>query len=76
MIKQERHRATYQHACLQWVSNQRMTNTSLRKRFGIAEGNQAVVSRLIGEALAAGIIKPYDPANRSRRLSQYVPAWA
>jgi ATP-dependent DNA helicase RecG len=76
MTKDERLRATYQHASLQWVSNQRMSNTSLRKRFGISEGNLAMVSRLISDALDAGLIKPYDPANKSRRLSQYVPYWA
>ena len=76
MTKEERLRATYQHASLQWVSNQRMTNGSLRKRFGIAEGNLAMVSRVISDALAAGLIKPFDPSSTSRKLSQYVPFWA
>lgn len=75
MTKEERLRATYQHACLQWVSNQRMTNASLRKRFGIAEQNLAMVSRVIAEAVEAGLIKPFDPTSKSRRLSQYVPYW-
>ena len=76
MTKEERLRATYQHASLQWVSSQRMTNASLRKRFGIAEGNLAMVSRVISDALAAGLIKPFDPSSTSRKLSQYVPFWA
>jgi predicted HTH transcriptional regulator len=76
MTREERLRATYQHACLQHVEHKRMTNTSLRKRFGIAEGNSAMLSRLINEALDAGRIKPFDPTNRSRKLSQYVPFWA
>lgn len=75
MTKEERLRATYQHACLQWVSNQRMTNASLRKRFGISEGNLAMVSRVIADAVEAGLIKPFDPTSKSRRLSQYVPFW-
>jgi hypothetical protein len=53
-----------------------MTNASLRKRFGIAEGNLAMVSRVISDALAAGLIKPFDPSSTSRKLSQYVPFWA
>ena len=76
MTKEERLRATYQHASLQWVSNQRMTNGTLRKRFGIAESNLAMVSRVINDALEAGLIKPFDPDNKSRKLSQYVPFWA
>lgn len=76
MTKEERLRATYQHACLQSVSNQRMTNASLRKRFGISEENSAIVSRLINEAVDAQLIKPFDPQNTSKRLTQYVPIWA
>src|SRR5262249_14959072 len=51
MTKEERIRAAYQHASLQWVSNQRMTNSSLRKRFGISEENLAMVSRVISDAV-------------------------
>jgi predicted HTH transcriptional regulator len=76
MTKEERLRATYQHASLQWVSNQRMTNASLRKRFGISEQNLAMVSRVISEAVEAGLIKPFDPSSKSRKLSQYIPFWA
>ncbi|QKK07515.1 MAG: transcriptional regulator [Planctomycetota bacterium] len=76
MTKDERLRATYQHASLQWVSSERMTNASLRKRFGIARGNLSMVSRLISDALEAGLIKQYDPSNKSRRHVQYVPFWA
>ena len=49
-----------------------MTNASLRKRFGIAEGNLAMVSRVISDAVEAGLIKPFDPSSTSRKLSQYV----
>ena len=37
----ERCRACYQHACLRYVSNKRMTNHSLRDRFGISAKNSA-----------------------------------
>lgn len=76
MTKEERLRATYQHASLQWVSNYRMTNSSLRKRFGISEENSAMVSRLMADALDARLIKPFDPKSTSRKQSQYVPFWA
>lgn len=35
-----------------------------------------MVSRLISDALEAGLIKQYDPSNKSRRHVQYVPFWA
>ena len=35
MSKEERVRACYHHACLQWVSGGSFTNSSLRKRFDI-----------------------------------------
>lgn len=76
MTREERVRAAYQHASLQWVSNQRMTNGSLRQRFGIPERNLAMVSRVIGDALEQELVKVFDPANTSRRNAQYVPFWA
>lgn len=39
MDRQERIRACYQHACLQYVSGKRMANVSLRKRLGIKDSN-------------------------------------
>jgi predicted HTH transcriptional regulator len=37
MDKSDRNRACYQHACLLYVSNDFLTNTSLRERFSIAK---------------------------------------
>ncbi|CAG1022567.1 hypothetical protein MTYM_01828 [Methylococcales bacterium] len=76
MDKGDRIRACYQHACLKFVSNETMTNTSLRDRFNIAEGNSAQASRIIGETLEAGLIKLSNPDNKSRKLMKYVPFWA
>jgi ATP-dependent DNA helicase RecG len=76
MTKAERIRACYQHAGLQWVSNQQMTNESLRKRFGFAENQATAASRIIQDTLAAGMIKQYDPSNTSKRHVRYVPHWA
>ena len=76
MDKKDRIRACYQHACLQNVSNQVMTNSSLRKRFDIEEHNYSMASRIIAETVEAKLIKPYDPDNVSKKLSRYVPFWA
>jgi ATP-dependent DNA helicase RecG len=76
MTKAERIRACYQHAALQWVSNQQMTNESLRKRFGFGESQATQASRVISDAQAAGLIKQYDPTNTSKRHIRYIPFWA
>lgn len=76
MGKEDRTRACYQHAALQWLANKRMTNASLRSRFGITDTNSAIASRIIGETLDAGLVKPYDPENRSRKHAKYIPFWA
>ena len=75
MDSQERIRACYQHACLCFVSGSRMTNPSLRGRFGIEAKNASQASRLIKESLAAGVIKLFDPDVRDRDRS-YLPFWA
>lgn len=53
-----------------------MTNPTLRDRFGIAEKNAAMVTRVIKDALEADMIKPADPENRSRKMASYHPFWA
>jgi ATP-dependent DNA helicase RecG len=74
MTKAERIRACYQHAGLRWVSNQQMTNESLRKRFGFQQPAQA--TRIISDTLQAGLIKQYDPNSTSKRHVRYIPFWA
>lgn len=75
MDKNERIRACYLHACLRYVTKQKMTNTSLRERFGIAEQNAADASRLLKEALDTGAIVIEDPSVGTRSRS-YLPFWA
>ncbi len=75
MDPKDRIRACYQHACLMFVMNKRMTNPSIRERFGIEAKNASQASRLIKEAVSAGVIKLYDPDVRDRDRS-YVPFWA
>lgn len=76
MDKNDKIRATYQHACLCYVSNEKMTNQSLRKRFQIPERNYSIASRIIRDALDSELIKEDDPENKSRKYAKYVPYWA
>jgi len=74
--REERIQACYQHACLKYVSNEKMTNQSLRIRFGIDPKNYSMVSRLIKEATEAGLIKVGNPDVTKRADLCYVPFWA
>lgn len=76
MDKEDRTRACYQHACLRWIANDRMSNASLRKRFDISKENSAVASRIIKESIAARLIKQADVGSKSTRDLRYVPFWA
>lgn len=75
MDKAERVRACYLHACLCYVTRKEMTNTSLRARFGVKQHNRSVVSRLIREAVDAGVIAPAEP-DAPPKLMRYLPIWA
>lgn len=75
MDQGERIRACYQHACLCWVSNERMTNSSLRKRFGIDDKNYSQASKIISDTLEAKLIKPFDPGSTSKKHAKYLPFW-
>jgi len=75
MDRADRVRGCYLHACLRYVRREYLTNSSLRQRFGIEPRNIAVASRLIREAVDAGVIAPYDEA-AAPKLMKYVPWWA
>jgi len=76
MDKNDKIRATYQHACLCYVSNAKMTNQSLRERFRIDERNSATASRIIRDTLEAKLIKEENPESTSRKYAKYIPFWA
>lgn len=76
MDRQNKIRACYHHACLQYVSNERMTNATLRKRFSIEEKNYATASRIIQDTIQARLIRVHDPESASRKYASYVPFWA
>ena len=65
----------YLHACIKYIQEEQLTNSSLRERFGLPETSSGVVSRLIKEAVEKKLLKPFDP-NTARRYMKYVPAWA
>ena len=73
LTSEERLRACYQHSALRWLRGERLTNASLRIRFGIDEKNAAMMSRLITEAVEAKLIRIADP---HAPRSGYVPIWA
>ena len=75
MDREDRIRACYLHACLRYVTRQPMTNTSVRERFGIAPANKATASRLIREALEAGVVRLANE-DVADKLRAYVPFWA
>ena len=74
--KKEKIRACYQHACLKLVSNEKMTNQSLRERFQIEDRNYPIASRIIRDALIDKVIKEDDPESKSRKYASYIPFWA
>ena len=76
MSKEDRIRACYQHACLCYVTNEKMTNTSLRKRFEISEANASMASRIIKDTTTANLIKEDNPDNTSKKFIRYIPIWA
>jgi predicted HTH transcriptional regulator len=76
MDKDDRIRACYQHASLRYISNDFMTNTSLRQRFAIADENYAIASRIIAETIESGLVKRLDPESKSKKHAKYIPYWA
>lgn len=72
----ERVRAAYQHCCLRYVMNGRMTNQSLRDRFKLPESKSETISRVIRDAIASGRVKAEDPTSKSKKYARYVPFWA
>lgn len=76
MSRADRVRACYQHCCLKAVSNQYMTNASLRERLNIADSNYPMASKIINDTMQANFIKVYDPDNTgSRKHAKYLPFW-
>ncbi len=75
MSKEDRIRACYQHACLGFEKNDYMSNSSLRRRFGLTDKQYPQVSIVLAEAKDAGVIRPLDE-DQANRNARYVPYWA
>ena len=78
MDRSDRVRACYQHCCLRYVMNQKMSNQSLRERFKLPESRANTVSQVIAATVEAGGIKLDTTGSgaASKRYSRYVPFWA
>jgi len=73
MTVEERIRACYQHATLQYVNGKTMRNSTLRTRFGIDPQNSAQISQVIRSTLDRELIRPATPGHPR---AGYVPDWA
>ncbi|HEY2760767.1 MAG TPA: ATP-binding protein [Pirellulales bacterium] len=76
MDRNDRVRACYQHCALKWVTNQRMTNQTLRQRFHLPEAKSAIVSQIIAATIESGQIKPDEAVGGSKKFARYLPFWA
>ena len=76
MNRDDRVRACYQHCCLRWVMNDRMTNQTLRNRFRLPERKSAIASQIIAATVDAGLVKLDEAVGASRRFARYLPVWA
>jgi len=76
MSKQERINACFQHCTLKYLSNEKMTNASLRQRLGINEKNYSLASRIIKDALEQNKIKVGNPEIKNAKYIHYVPFYA
>lgn len=75
MSQTERIEACYQHAVLQYLSSQTLTNSTLRERFKLHDKQRNQITNLISDAVAAGRIKRKDPAG-GNKFAEYLPYWA
>jgi len=73
MRAEERVRACYFHAVLQFLIDERMRNTTLCVRFGIELRNAAQASAVIKKTMARGLIKYAD---EDHPRAGYHPWWA
>ena len=76
MNREDRIRACYQHCALQYVSNRKMSNQSLRERFKLSETKAATVSQIIKDTKDAALIVADDAETNSQRYARYIPFWA
>ena len=66
--------ACYMHACVKYIQNEFLTNSSLRERFGLEDSSAASISRLIKDACEKNYIKKLE--NTAPKHTKYIPIWA
>lgn len=72
--KEDRIRTCYMQACLAYVNFEAVANADIRRTFGLGE-KKVQGTRILKDALAAGLIKPVDPSAAPRNM-RYIPFWA
>ena len=75
MTNEQKLWACYLHTCLLMIKNQSATNATLRERFGLQKQSASSVSRLLHEAVTAGLVKLKDEAVGTK-AKRYIPYWA
>ena len=75
MTKPDRIRACYQHCVLQYLNGKRMSNQSLRERFGLPESKSATISLVLGATKDAELVKLDESDTSSTRYARYLPFW-
>ena len=75
MSRRDKMNACYQHCCLRYIQNEKMTNQSLRERFEVEASNYPMISVIIRNTIDSGLIKDDDPENKSKKYSRYIPYW-
>ena len=73
--KEDRMRTCYMQACLAYVNFEGISNSDIRKIFGLGEKERAKASRLLTSAVEGGYIKVMDP-DTAPRYKKYIPYWA
>jgi ATP-dependent DNA helicase RecG len=61
---------------LKHLSFEKMTNRTLRERFGLGDGPTVVASQVIAATIEAGLIRPDEAVGGSKKYARYLPFWA
>lgn len=70
----ERNNSIYWIACLKYVEESQINNKTIRDSFGLTTRESSLVSKAIGNAVDAKLIKVYDPTV-GKKFSKYIPYW-
>ena len=77
LTKDEKIMACYFHSQIKHlIEHKAMTNSSFCERLNIETKNQSIASRIIKDTLEKGLIKKFDPDNKSTRYVKYLPFYA